>query len=94
MASRLLKTKKFRQSEMVLTNKLNKRLQRAVLRAMREHFKCSKSLVMSLGNLERMMRTRMTEEAFSTINTFSKSRLVKNKNDKSVGSADCLRFIK
>lgn len=49
---------------------------------------------MSLGNLERMMRTRMTEEAFSTINTFSKSRLVKNKNDKSVGSADCLRFIK
>ena len=64
MASRLLKTKKFRQSEMVLTNKLNKRLQRACIKAMREHFKCTSSLVRSLGNLERMMRTKMTYGAF------------------------------
>ena len=64
MAARLLKTKKFRQSEMVLINKLNKGLLKACLKAMREHFKCTKSLVGSLGNLERMMRTRMTDEAF------------------------------
>lgn len=94
MAARLLKTRKFRQSEMILIKKLNKGLKRAVLKALREHLKCTKSLVGSLGNLERMMRTRMTDEAFHTINSFSKSRKVKNANDKSVGAADTLRFIK